>query len=694
MTTLLEVPPSLELAGVQTGRTPLEVRAEVDRLNQEAFKLCRSDPPTALALVQTSRELSLSLGYTVGLGFGWRIAAIAYSMEANFALALQAAQTSLELYRQSEDRRGEASILGNFAILYAELCDYKTALEYYQRTIALLEAEVHDSLLLANTLGNLASVYMIVEQYATALEYYQKALNILAELGGQSSAASPLAFLLNGQGNCYLKLAQYEPAQSRLFEALEVVNPQSDYYRWGSISYSLGQVYRHLQQFEQSAEYLAAALGVFQKVGDKRGVAGTLLETGRLQLAAGQPDAALACYEQALSLVNEVGLRDWVYQVHEALAEFYRAQGDFAQALEHYELFAKIKAEVNTSDNQKALSALQIRFELENAEKEREIFRLRNIELTEALDQLEVANRQIQTYMQALQRELQTGQQIQADFLPESLPQLEAWEMAASFQPAREVAGDFYDAFTLPGNLLGLVIADVCDKGVGAALFMSLIRSMVRLLSNQIFSRSPYLSANFENYFVRVTESSSKSSKNSKNTPPATLMIPAQTYEVLNILKSINDYIALNHRRTNMFATMFFGLLDTETGVLSYINAGHDAPIHLGKAGIKARLPRTGPVVGVMPNAKYNIRQVQLEPDDLLFAYSDGIPEALNLQEALFTEERLLELIETRYSAAPLNAEELLGEIKKAVQDFIGAAEPSDDVTMLALRSIKQQSSL
>lgn len=106
--------------------------------------------------------------------------------------------------------------------------------------------------------------------------------------------------------------------------------------------------------------------------------------------------------------------------------------------------------------------------------------------LNESYRSLEQAKQEIETYSKALQAEMEKGRKIQLDFLPSRLPQLAGWEIAPYFHPAREVSGDFYDAFLLPGNLVGLVIADVCDKGVGSALFMALFRSLIRVFSGQI----------------------------------------------------------------------------------------------------------------------------------------------------------------------------------------------------------------
>lgn len=297
---------------------------------------------------------------------------------------------------------------------------------------------------------------------------------------------------------------------------------------------------------------------------------------------------------------------------------------------------------------------------------------------TEIENELQEKNEQVEKIMNALQREMETGRNIQADFLPGSLPTAPGWELAASFRPAREVSGDFYDAFALPGNRLGLVIADVCDKGVGAALFMSLTRSLIRVLAYQASNRLQHLAATADSYLVQMPAAKDQ---------PAVL-VPAYTYEVLNAVTAANDYIANQHSQTSMFATLFFGVLETKTGSLYYVNGGHDAPIHFSTAGIKTRLAATGPAVGMIAGAKYKVRQLELEPGDLLLTYTDGVPEARSPNGGFFSEKHLLTLIEEYATKTDLTATELLSRIATQVQAHVATAEPSDDVTMLAVRRV------
>lgn len=245
--------------------------------------------------------------------------------------------------------------------------------------------------------------------------------------------------------------------------------------------------------------------------------------------------------------------------------------------------------------------------------------------------------------LDALSRELEIGRRIQLGFLPDTLPRPAGWDVSACCIPARQVSGDFYDAFELPSGSLALAVADVCDKGVGAALYMALFRTLLRAMATH---GAP------------------------DEEPSATL---ART------VGFVNDYIAGVHGRDNMFATLFFALLQPRDGHMHYVNAGHEAPILTGSAGA-ARLEPTGPAVGLLEGGRWEVRMAQLDPGGCLLVYSDGVTEALGPSGA-FGEASLLACV-----AEPVDtAETLVRRLRDRVQQHVGAHEPHDDFTLLCV---------
>ena len=266
----------------------------------------------------------------------------------------------------------------------------------------------------------------------------------------------------------------------------------------------------------------------------------------------------------------------------------------------------------------------------------------------------------LSNYSKALNAELEKGKKIQRDFLPADIPRIPGWDINTCFHPARQVSGDFYDVFMLPGNYVGLVIADVCDKGVGSALYMALFRSLIRVFSGQI---------SLGGWSVTKSKQDNKSP------------LEADVAQMLQAVSLTNDYISEQHGQEVMFATLFFGVLNPVSGDLFFINGGHEPPCIIGPSGIKQTLKAKGPVVGVFTGAEFEIQQAQLEYGDSLIGYTDGVTEALSPHKTLFTKDRFLTLIE----APVVSASELIERIKTDLFRHIDNAPQFDDITMLAV---------
>ena len=256
--------------------------------------------------------------------------------------------------------------------------------------------------------------------------------------------------------------------------------------------------------------------------------------------------------------------------------------------------------------------------------------------------------------IKVIEFELEKGQQIQKEFLPSTIPSLPNWEIATCFYPAGKVSGDFYDVFRFSDESVGLVIADVCDKGVGAALFMVLFRSLLRANLQQAFKSGGFSQTDY------------------------LVVDPGEA--VLAAVRRTNNYVAINHSRANMFATVFAAVLEQDNDALWYINCGHDAPILVRKTGKHERLPSSNPAIGMFADLKLTTRRVEVGQGDALFAYTDGVTDARSADGESFGEERLLLLLAETY--AP---EKRLSRLKEALAEHIGSADQYDDITCISL---------
>lgn len=239
----------------------------------------------------------------------------------------------------------------------------------------------------------------------------------------------------------------------------------------------------------------------------------------------------------------------------------------------------------------------------------------------------------------SLQQELEIARQMQRAILPRTAPQTSAVEVGATMIPAREVGGDFYDYFLIDERHLAMVVADVSGKGVPAAFFMAIARTLLK--SSALLLRDPAL-----------------------------------------VMARLNDQLAADNEQA-MFVTVFFGVLDLQTGELRYVNAGHNPPVHWSVRGAAALLPRgCNAAVGMMEGLQFRDGGLTLAPGDALVLYTDGITEAQNAGGDFFGEAALLEAL----GQAPDRALEWPAALLAAVERFEAGSPHADDITCVVLR--------
>ena len=241
-----------------------------------------------------------------------------------------------------------------------------------------------------------------------------------------------------------------------------------------------------------------------------------------------------------------------------------------------------------------------------------------------------------------LERELDLAREIQRSFLPACCPLVPGYQLASAWRSARRVGGDFYDFMLLSNGNVGIAIADVADKGVPAALFMALSRTLVR--ATAMSGRTPS-----------------------------------------DALRRTNTLI-ISDARSDLFVTVFYALLHPRSGSLTYANAGHNPPLWLqASTGKIQRLVQHGMALGVMPNLSLSEQAVTLGPGDVLALYTDGVTEALNHAGEEFGLERLEQVVTTH---AQGSAEAIVAAIEAAVDAFVGDVPPFDDFTLVVMKRV------
>ncbi len=244
----------------------------------------------------------------------------------------------------------------------------------------------------------------------------------------------------------------------------------------------------------------------------------------------------------------------------------------------------------------------------------------------------------------ALEREMAIGHKMQLSLLPQNTPQIPGWQFATYYQSARQVGGDFYDFIRLKDDpkKLCLVIADVTGKGVPAALYMAMARTLIRAETGKGRSSA-------------------------------------------HVMQRVNELI-INDNRSPLFLSALYAVLDVETGLLRYTSAGHDPPFCLRQAnGDVEDLPAQGYLLGAFGGISFSEEETMLEIGDALVLYTDGISEARDAERRFFSEERLKSAI---VAAGDCSAEEIVQTMVTAVANFIGSVDQADDMTALVAKRV------
>lgn len=263
-------------------------------------------------------------------------------------------------------------------------------------------------------------------------------------------------------------------------------------------------------------------------------------------------------------------------------------------------------------------------------------------QISSTLSQAEIYHQTIQ--YQKISQELRLAGKIQSSFLPQKLPNIAGWQISVTLLPARETSGDFFDVIPLSDGKMGLLIADVMDKGVGPALYMAICRTLIRTYAVE-YDADPEI-----------------------------------------VLFATNQRL-LNDARASLFVTAFYGILDPTTGEFIYSNAGHNPPFLIDQQSScnYSPLNRTGIAMGIERDSTWEQGTVKINPGDILLLYTDGIPDSQNTFGEFF-DERFIEIASTNPDHTAYQLENLILE---EMQSFVGNASQLDDITLMILKRDK-----
>lgn len=266
------------------------------------------------------------------------------------------------------------------------------------------------------------------------------------------------------------------------------------------------------------------------------------------------------------------------------------------------------------------------------------------ITINKTMDEILQIRRGLEEHDQlvSIQQDLQTAREIQQAILPKNFPPFpdrKDFDIFAEMNAAKEVGGDFYDFFMIDNDRIGFVIGDVSGKGVPAAIFMAVSRTIIR----------------------------------------ATGLKGMPADECMNYVNNL----LCSESVSSMFVTVFYGILNTANGELEYVNAGHNPPYIINAFGLKSVELTRGTVLGGIEHFNYKSKKITLQPGDILYLYTDGVTEAFNRNGELYSDKRLEELLGLNLQAGHID---IVKTTLSDVATFATGIPPSDDITMMAIR--------
>jgi serine phosphatase RsbU (regulator of sigma subunit) len=596
---------------------------------------------------------------------------ITVQAEALATLGLLPAQTpeaSLASLNKAADLAESAGLVSQAARAHVNLAalmstgmhDFLAACDHYRRAAELhrLRGNIAGELL---GLGGMAGVLLDagdLEEVETTLQVMRQLLNDLSDPGpgafhmriseallrryrGELAEAAPMLRALQSEersrGNhqnlvdvdCHLaeiilashvlpeqaQVGEWKESEAALAEAIEICD------RWSMAGVQprclLSMVYTYQGQLAKGHRHLSEAQ---QKINSQSSAADegwALLAGARLAAAEARWPEALSAFESTANAFARLGMRWWQARVLQEWSEVHISRGEptgLEQARTLLQEASSLFAETGTPYYTKLVKN-----------------RLQALE--------------VESYAQALAhqqvtQEMVAAGKIQTGFLPAEPPQIPGWQLTAALEPSRQTSGDFYDFIPLPDGRLGIVIADVADKGAAAALFMALSSSLIR-----------------------------------------TYAVEYAAHPELVFAETNRRIMADTH--TDLFVTVFYAVLDPVSGTFLYSNAGHNPPYHLqSDKGAMQPLTRTGIPLGVFQDSTWGTGTAHISPGDVLVLYTDGVTEVQDRQDEFFDTKRLLAIIRSNFGRS---AQEIQEEILTAVHQFAGGLPQFDDITLVVL---------
>lgn len=401
----------------------------VDSLNELAWELRRTDARRALLLSQQAADISNSLSYRHGLAASLSNQGAFHLLQSNNQTALAKSLEALRIFEELQDEHGQAVALNTMGNVYHSLGDYGNSLKSHVRSLKMKE-NIEDRKGTAQSLNNIGTVYHRLNDTARAMEYFLKSLKIDEDIGDRSGAGA----VLNNIGLVYQEIGEYEKALGFYMQSLD--QRDANNIRHAVLLMNIGNVYFKLGDHAAARSYHTQSLRIKREIGDREGEATSLINMGELCEAMGDQDDALSHYTDCVKITREIGdryveasalldmggiylkrgeaaiarkhledalavaevihSRELIYRAHQALSRAFEADGQWEPSLQHYKSFHEKREAAVSEETERKTRAHMIQFEVDTALKEKEIYRLKNVQLVELNNDLRALTQTLQ----------------------------------------------------------------------------------------------------------------------------------------------------------------------------------------------------------------------------------------------------------------------------------------------------------
>jgi len=355
----------------------------IDIMNEVSWEIATTNPKRSFDLSKESRKISKELKYKKGLAYSYRNLGYYYFISSNHKTALKYTKEAFHIFKKLRDKAGQATIFDIFALIYWRMGIYDKAFEYSYRSLD-LNQKIENRRGEAWALFNIGSIYLEMGDHELSIKNYQKSLKLFQEISytpGEGRIFSGLGEVCHRSGDLKKAIEYYR-------ECLKIDKKLKIIFGISSDLTAIGSIYLEMGEFDNAFESFDASMKLFDKFENKELKSRTILNLGKLYAKQGKLENALKLLKLSLKTIKKTKAKPMVYQIHKAMSDIYDARKEYKNALKHYKEFHRLKDKVFNEEKTKNIKNIQIRNEVEKAEKETEIHRLKYIELAEMQSQL------------------------------------------------------------------------------------------------------------------------------------------------------------------------------------------------------------------------------------------------------------------------------------------------------------------